>query len=94
MNKKHTLDSSVIRQRADNCATYRRKTMWLWPLALLSTLVPVVSLFVFGAKAFPVAFAFFAVVLLVIGVRLSTCTVLLYCPHCGRRPLKHFPPLV
>src|SRR5580700_8161726 len=86
MDTQLVLDESVIRLWSDHCARYRRNTSWLWFIALLATLGPVGSLFVFGAVAFIPAFALFAVGLLIIGVSLSRQTPLLFCPHCGERP--------
>src|SRR3569833_1233592 len=89
---KHTLDEAVIQKRRERCETYRRKTRWLWLLTLIGLVAPIIVLLVSGAKAFPIAFMIFAGGLLAVGVRLSTCTALLYCPNCGHRPLKSYRP--
>ena len=89
---KHTLDASVIRQWSENCAIYRRRTRWLLPVVVCCTSTPILAVHGFGAAVFPAAFSVFALGLLVVGVRLGMTTALLYCPQCGRRPLKPFNP--
>ena len=87
MTSNRILDPNVIRAWSERCVRCRRVTLWLWPLSLLSTLGPIFLVVGFGAVAFIPAFALFAAGLLAIGVALSIQTPLLFCPHCGHRPL-------
>jgi hypothetical protein len=93
MSKNRTLDPNVIRDWADRCALYRHKTRWLWPSAFLVILGPVISIFVLGAIAAPIAFLVFVIGFLSIGIALSIYTGLLYCPHCNQRPVGPSSPL-
>jgi len=88
MDRKFTIDPEVMRAWSQRCAANRRGTLWLWPLALLSTVGPIVLVAVFGAPYFIAAFVVFSVGLLIIGVALSIKAPQLFCPHCGRRPLR------
>lgn len=83
----YTTDPNVIAMWSQRCAKYRRRTSWLWVLALVATIVPIALVTRVGASAFPGAFAIFAVGILMIGVVLARETRLLFCPHCGRRPV-------
>jgi hypothetical protein len=93
MTENCTFDPNVIREWAERCAHYRRKTGWLWPFTLLVILGPIISIFVLGASAAPLAFGVFVIGLLTIGIVLSIHTALLSCPHCGKRPAGPNPPL-
>ena len=88
MERKFTVDPEVMRAWSQNCAVNSRETLWLWPLALLSTVGPIAKVVTLGASYFIGAFVAFSVGLLVIGVILSIKAPQVFCPHCGRRPLR------
>ena len=88
MARKFTVDPEVMRAWSQSCTVNRRDTLWLWPLALLSAAGPIGIVGILGASYFIAAFVAFSVGLLVIGVTLSIKAPQLFCPHCGRRPLR------
>lgn len=90
MEQKFTVDLEVMRAWSRRCAVNSRETLWLWPLALLSTVGPIVVVAVFGASYFIPAFVVFSAGLLITGVTLGIKAPQLSCPHCGQRPLRWF----
>jgi len=90
MERRFTVDLEVRRAWSQSCAVNSRETLWLWPLALFSTVGPIVVVAVFGASYFIAAFVAFSVGLLVTGAALSIKAPQLFCPHCGQRPLRWF----
>jgi hypothetical protein len=84
----YNLDESVIQEWSARRKLYRRKTWWLWLVTPVALLLPVALMLAMGAAAFIVAMAIFVVGMATIGIVLARHTPLLYCPHCGKRPVS------
>jgi predicted RNA-binding Zn-ribbon protein involved in translation (DUF1610 family) len=82
------LDQDVIHAWGERCRLYRRRTWWLWLVVSIATVTPILLVLGLGARAFIAAFCTFAVCMAVIGIVLARTTHLLFCPHCGQRPVS------
>lgn len=85
MNKRATFDPQVVAEWQRRRTAFRQTSRWVW-VAYWSAVLLAPSPFLFGViPPWPAALVT-AFVALLVGLFLRCHTVVLTCPHCGKRP--------